>query len=88
MAHVRIPDVQVTVALAGSKIFIADFHRVDLSPQDWEVTASLYEADARWAARACLLAAVSQLGADGWEVVDFATESGGEANDQLQLPWE
>lgn len=88
MSNVSVPDVKVNVVVAGTEVARFTFNRIHLAPQNWETTAALISADARPAARACLLAAVAELASDGWEVVAFAFEGGGETNDQPQLPWE
>lgn len=87
MSNVSVPDVKVRVIIAGTPIATFEFHRVDKSPQDWEVTAALEHPDARSAVRACLLAAIAQLADTGWETYTFEAESGGEADDQLELPF-
>lgn len=88
MSNVSVPDVTVNVVVAGTEVARFTFNRVDRAPQNWETTAALISADAREATRACLLAAVAELASDGWEIVDFAFESGSETDDQPQLPWE
>lgn len=87
MSDVSTPDVEVKVVVAGHPIFHIAYRRVDLSPNDWEATAAIYEPDARQAVRACLLAALASLQSGSWEVVTFAPESGGETDDQLPLPF-
>lgn len=87
MRNVQVPDVKISVVVAGVEVARFTFHRVDLSPQDWEVTAAIHSEDARTAIRACLLAAVAELAGNNWEIADIAFESGGEADDQLELPF-
>jgi len=88
MSNVQVPDVQVKVTVAGGDIARFDFSRVSLSPQEWDITAALNDVNSRQAVRACLLAAVAELSADGWEAYSFDVEGAGSTDDQPQLPWE
>jgi len=88
MSHVQVSDVTVSVVVAGTQIARFDFHHIERSPQEWEITSTLIEPDARQATRACLLAALAVLQSFGWEDYSYPLESGGETNDQPQLPWE
>lgn len=87
MSNVRVPQVKVSVAVEGTEIARFEFNRTERSTQDWEITAALSDADCRSAVRACLLAAVSELSAEGWTVATFEAEGGGREDDQLELPF-
>lgn len=87
MSDVRVPDVRVSVAIAGEEAARFAFFRTDLHPQDWEVTAALRDPDSRQAMRACLLACCAELNLGQWEHFVIEFEGGGETDDQLQLPW-
>lgn len=87
MSNVRVPQVKVSVAVEGSEIARFEFNRTERSTQDWEITAALIDRDCKQAVRACLLASVSELSADGWEAYTFEPESGNSEDDQLELPF-
>lgn len=87
MDNVRVPDVEVKIALAGQPVAWFQFHRTSANPQDWEATAALDYADSKQAMRACLLACLAELQSGRWEAYTLVAEGGGETDDQLQLPW-
>lgn len=88
MANVQVPAVQVKVFVDGGEIARFDFYRTERSTQDWEITAAIIDRDCTTAVRACLLASISELTAEGWDTYTFEAEGGSETNDQPQLPWE
>jgi len=88
MSHVSVSDIKVCVIVGGREAAQFDFYRVDLSPQNWEIIAAIIDVDSRKAIRACLLACIAELSADGWEAYTFEAQGAGETNDQPQLPWE
>jgi len=88
MSNVSVPDIKISVVVGGCEVARFNFHKVSLHPQDWEIVAALRDLDTKQAVRSCLLAAIAELSADGWESYSFDAEGGGETNDQPQLPWE
>lgn len=84
MSNVRIPDVKVSVVIGGSEICRVEFWNVERSPDNWEITGSLIDGEAREAVRACLLASAAELTRAGWEVYTFAPD-GEESTDETQL---
>lgn len=87
MSDVRVPDIRISVNVAGEEVARFSFYRTDQHPQDWEVTAALRDGDSKQAVRACLLACVSEIGLGSWEHFVIEPESGGATDDQVQLPW-
>lgn len=85
MSHVQVPDVSISVVIAGTEIARFTFHRVDLAPQNWESTAAIYHPDAKSAIRACLLSAIAELQSVGWETYPYPIESGDTSDDQPPL---
>jgi len=88
MSDVRVSDIKVTLVAVGEPIACFEFHQTHRTPSAWEITGSIYSADAKQAVRACLLACLAELNEGSWEAYDIEAESGGATNDQPQLPWE
>lgn len=85
--HDQVPDVKVAVSVAGDTVAIISFWKVAFNPQEWDVTAAIIDRDSREAIRACLLAAVAEFTASGWQDILDLPESGGEDGDQSIFPW-
>lgn len=76
--HAKVPDVKVAVSISGDSVAIFSFWKVEFSPQEWEVGVALADEATRKAVRACLLACVAELSANGWTYLPglFETSSG------------
>lgn len=87
MSDVHVPDITVTMAVAGEVVFHIDFRQTHRAPSAWEITGAIYDRETKQAVRACLLACLAELQSDVWEAYTFEAEGGGETNDQPLLPW-
>lgn len=87
MANVQLPAVKISVFVDGEEMARCTFYQTHRSPQAWDIEAAISDRDAKPAVRASLLAFLAELEAGTWELADIVFESGGETDDQLQLPW-
>lgn len=87
MKDVHVPDIKITMAVAGELVFHMDFRNTHRAPAAWEITGAIYDRDTKSAVRACLLACLAELSADVWEDYTFEAESGSPEDVQPLLPW-
>jgi len=92
MSNVQVPDVKVSVLVAGGEVAIFSFWKVALSPQEWELTAAILDESTRRAVRSILLQCASELTNEGWSDLsslyqESVEDGNGESDSEIGSPF-